>query len=266
MKITKNLLVVVGLTCAIAVSAHEFWLLPKKFRYKVGEEMKIDFMVGENFTGEFWDLKRHKAEQVQVVSAYGKKSLAGDVKPTAGSNLSYKFAKDGTHLFSLVSNAAYIELDAAKFNEYLQEDGLENISFLRKKNNQTDQRARENYTRYAKLLVQCGATPDEVYSRKLGLKVEIIPLSNPYKLKTGDYLECEIQFEGKPLPHQLVKIWNYVGNRVFLQNAYTENDGRIKFPISASGPWMVSFVKMMPSQKENIDYESSWASLVFGIE
>ncbi len=266
MSIRKFLLVSVAATFAIAAGAHEFWLLPKKYHYKVGEEMNVDFMVGENFTGEFWDLKRHRAEEVQVVSAYGKKSLISVVKPTAGNNLAYKFTNEGTHLFSLVSNTAYIELDAPKFNEYLQEDGLENISFLRKKNNQTDQRARENYTRYAKLLVQSGTVTDEVYKRKLGLKVEIIPLSNPYTLKTGDYLECEIQFEGKSLPHQLVKIWNYVGNRVFLQNAYTENDGRIKFPISASGPWMVSFVKMMPSQKENIDYESSWASLVFGIE
>lgn len=266
MTVNKYFLLVFAILANAAAGAHEFWLQPKKFKYKVGEEVKIDFMVGENFTGEFWDLKKHRAEQVQVVSAYGKKVLTGEVKSTAGNNLTYKFANEGTHLFSLVSNAAYIELEAEKFGEYLVEDGLENISFLRKKNNQTNQRARENYTRYAKLLVQVGGNVDEVYKRKLGFKVEIVPLTNPYGLKVGDYLECEILFEGRPLPHQLVKIWNDVGNRVFLQNAYTENDGRIKFPVSASGPWMVSFVKMMPSEKSSVDYESSWASLVFAIE
>jgi hypothetical protein len=64
----------------------------------------------------------------------------------------------------------------------------------------------------------------------------------------------------------MVKIWSFINNRAFLQDAYTENDGKIKFPISNSGPWMVSFVKMIESDKPNIDYESMWASLVFGIE
>lgn len=246
--------------------AHEFWLQPKKFRYAVGETVNIDFLVGENFAGDPWDLTKHKTEVVQVVSAYGKKDLKSTVKNTKGNNLAYKLTNDGTHLFSMVSNVAYIELDGKKFNEYLEEDGIEEIRDLRKKKNETDKPSRENYSRYAKLLVQSGNRTDEVYKRKLGLKVEIIPLQNPYTLKNGDYLECEVQYEGKPLPHQLVKVWSYIGNRAFLQNVYTENDGHLKFPISNSGPWMVSFVKMVESTKPDIDYESMWASLVFGIE
>ena len=57
-----------------------------------------------------------------------------------------------------------------------------------------------------------------------------------------------------------------MGNRIFQQDIYTEDDGTIKFPISNDGPWMVSAVKMVASEKEGADYESSWASLVFGIE
>jgi len=166
----------------------------------------------------------------------------------------------------MTSNAGYIELDGAKFSAYLEEDGIDEILAARKKDNETEKPSRENYTRYAKLLVQSGNKTDDVYKRKLGFKVEIIPLQNPYSLKSGDYLECEVQFEGKPLPHQLVKVWSFIGNRAFLQDMYTENDGHLKFPISNAGPWMVSFVKMVKSTKTNIDYESSWASLVFGIE
>lgn len=246
--------------------AHEFWLQPRKFRYAVGEEAKIDFLVGENFTGEFWDLTKHKAENVQMISAYGKKVLTGEVKKTKGNNLTYKFASEGLHLFSMVSNPAYIELDGEKFNAYLEEDGIEDILALRKRRNELDKPSRENYTRYAKLLVQCGNASDEIYKRKVGTKVEIIPLSNPYTLKSGDYLECEILYDGKPAPHQMVKVWTFINKRAFLQNAYTEDDGRVKFPISNAGPWMVSFVKMVKSEKPNVDYESMWASLVFGIE
>jgi len=264
MKKLIALILIVGVS-SLAL-AHEFWLQPKKFRYNVGEDVVIDFLVGENFTGEPWDLTKHKVEIAQVISAYGKKDLKTTVKPTKDKNLTYKLANEGTHLFSLTSNSAYIELDAEKFNAYLEEDGLDDITALRKRKSETDKPSRENYTRYAKLLVQSGNKTDDVYKRKVGFKVEIIPLANPYALKNGDYLECEILYQGKPLPHQLVKVWSFIGNRAFLQDVYTENDGRLKFPISNTGPWMVSFVKMIESSKPNVDYESMWASLVFGIE
>jgi uncharacterized GH25 family protein len=264
MKRLLALVFVVGLS-SLAL-AHEFWMQPKKFRYAVGEEVKIDLLVGENFSGESWDLTKHKVETAQVISAYGKKDLKSTVKATKENNLFYKLATEGTHLFSLTSNQAYLELDAEKFNAYLEEDGIDDILALRKKNNELDKPSREIYSRFAKLLVQSGNKADDVFKRKLGFKVEVIPLQNPYSLKNGDYLECEIQYEGKPLPHQLVKVWSFIGNRAFLQPVYTENDGRLKFPISNTGPWMVSFVKMVESTKPNTDYESMWASLVFGIE
>src|SRR4029077_9139328 len=125
--------------------------------------------------------------------------------------------------------------------------GIDNIIQHRKANNQTGLGAKEHYQRFAKLLLQGGTATDEVYKRNVGFPIEIIPDANPYKLKSGDYLGCKILFENKPLAHQLVKVWSILGNRTFLQNMYTENDGTIKFPISSTGAWMVSSVRMQPS-------------------
>jgi uncharacterized GH25 family protein len=172
----------------------------------------------------------------------------------------------GTHLIALQSNKAFIELEAEKFNAYLAEDGLDNIVKHRQEQNEAGNPAREHYQRFAKLLLQGGTTTDEVYKRSVGFPIEIIPETNPYKLKSGDYLGCRVLFDNKPLAHQMVKVWSIVGNRTFLQNMYTENDGTIKFPISSTGPWMVSTVKMLPSEGKEVDYESMWASLVFGID
>ena len=194
------------------------------------------------------------------------RNLLSDIKRTAGKNLGYKFIKEGTHLLSLESDAAFIELEGPKFNSYLKEDGIEDILESRTNDNQLDKPAREFYKRYAKLLVQSGMRTDDTFRKRLGFRYEIVPLQNPYTLKSGDYLECRLMWEGRPSPHSLVKVWSHVGNRIFLQDIYTEDDGTIKFPLSSSGPWMVSAVKMVPSQKEGADYESSWASLVFGID
>jgi len=259
------LLLIVCITGTIALS-HEFWLRPMKFRFAVGEEVKVDFVVGENFTGEYWDLAKHKVEKLELITAFGRKDLTNSVKATKGTNLTYKVSGQGTQLIAMQSNKAFIELDAEKFNAYLAEDGIENIIQLRKDKNETGIGAKEHYQRFAKLLLQSGTTMDEVFKRNVGHKLEIIPDTNPSRLKSGDYMACRVLFENKPLAHQLVKVWSILGNRVFLQNMYTENDGTIKFPISSMGPWMVSTVKMQPADNEEVDYESIWASLVFGVE
>jgi uncharacterized GH25 family protein len=265
MKQRSLLLILIVTTVTLGV-AHEFWLRPKKFRFAAGEEVKVDFVVGENFTGEYWDLNVHTVEKLELITASGKKDLTNSVKPTKGTNLTFKVANQGSQLITMQSGTAFIELDAQKFNAYLEEDGIENIIQRRKEKNETGLGAKEHYQRFSKLLLQSGTTFDDVYKRNVGHPLEIIPESNPNKLKSGDYLGCKVLFQGKPLAHQLVKVWNMMGNRVFLQNMYTENDGTIKFPVSSTGPWMVSSVKMLPSDDSVVDYNSMWASLVFGVE
>lgn len=251
---------------ALAGMSHEFWLQPIKYRYKVGEEMIVDFMVGESFTGEFWDMKRHKVEKLEMYNLSGKKDLIKELKTTQGKNVSFKFSQTGTHLLIMQSNAAYLELEAEKFNDYLKEDGLDYILDERRTSGELNTPSKENYTRFTKLLVQSGDKTDDTYKRKTGLRLEIIPNKNPYALTSGDYLQCQVLYEGKPSAHTLVKVWSHVGSKVFLQNIYTENDGTIKFPISNKGPWMVSSVRMIHSEKDPAIYHSLWASLVFGIQ
>jgi uncharacterized GH25 family protein len=262
-RITASLLLLV---LSVAIQAHEFWLQPMKFRYKVDEEALVEFMVGENFTGEPWDLKKHTVELLEWYTASSKTDLTSHVKSIKGFQLTQKLPTEGTHLFAMKSNAAYIELGAEKFNDYLKEDGLDYILDERKKKHLLDSPSKENYTRYTKLLLQAGSSTDDTYKKKVGYRIEIIPQSNPYSLKTGDYLQCLILFEGKPLPHTLVKVWSRLNRTTFLQNIYTESDGTVKFPISTRGAWMVSTVKMITNDLPTAQYHSLWGSLVFGIE
>lgn len=248
------------------IQAHEFWLMPRKFRLRPGDQLTVDFLVGEGFEGTSWDLKRHQVEHLEVFNRFGKQDLTASVKPAQGANFTYALSSVGTYVIALQSDTAFIRLDAEKFNEYLAEDGLDNIIDLRKQSGAEDRPSREFYRRYAKLIVQSGDRVDDTYKQAAGLRLEITPLQNPYGLHPGDYLMCRVDHEGKPEPHALVKVWSHVGNRIFLQNIYTEDDGTINFPISNAGPWMVSTVKMIPSALPGADWQSMWASLVFEIE
>lgn len=261
----KTYLTIAIAILAIIVQAHEFWLQPMKFRYKAGEEIKIDLMVGEGFDGDFWDLKKHKVEKLALHRINGVRDLTKEVKPTEGNNLTYKADLGGTYLFTLTSNDAYIELEGKEFNAYLEEDGLDYILEERKKSNTLAEKSTEFYTRFAKLLVQSGERTDNTFKKVVGLRYEILPEQNPYALKVGDYLQCKVLFEGKPAAYAMVKVWNRVNDNTFLQNLYTEKDGTVRFPINAAGSWMVSSVHMIHAEKPGAAYHSLWASLVFGI-
>jgi uncharacterized GH25 family protein len=246
--------------------AHEFWLQPKKFVYAKGEEMKVDFKVGENFDGEPWDLKKHGIEKLVLYQAVKTTDLRAAIRPEAKDKLTIKLMDEGSYMLVMESKNDYIELDAEKFNTYLKDDGLEEALEQRTKTNTLDRPSREFYARFVKLIVQAGGMHDDTYKRKAGLRLEIMPGQNPYLLKPGDHLQCTVLYEGKPSPHQLVKVWNKIGNTTFVQNIYTEDDGTIRFPVSAEGTWMVSTVKMIPADKPGADWQSLWGSLVFGIQ
>src|SRR5260221_5909676 len=262
----KTVTVLLVLSVALIANSHEFWLQSKKFKYALNEEMNVDFLVGENFEGEPWDLKKNKIEKLELSHLTKTIDLRPQVKADEKIKLKYKFSEEGTYLLSMQSNEAYIELEAEKFNDYLKEDGLENALDIRTKTNTLDKSSKEFYSRYVKLLVQAGSKVDNSFKKKTGMRIEIIPNLNPYLLKSGDYLQCLVLFDGKPSAHQMVKVWNKIGNTTFQQNNYTENDGTLKFPISSKGPWMVSTVVMIPSVKPGADWQSFWSSLVFGIE
>lgn len=248
------------------VHAHEFWLLPNKFKYVVGEKMILDFMVGEGFAGDYWDMNKNKVEKLNLINRLTEVDLLAKVKSNRGSNLEHVFNNVGTHLIAMESNKAFIEQEPEEFAAYLKEDGLEYIIESRLARGEQLNNARELYTRYAKLLIQVGDRTDDTYKKTAGLKLEIVPSQNPYDLNSGDYINCKVLYRGSPEPHALVKVWSHVGNRIFLQNIYTESDGAIRFPISTTGPWMVSSVKMIRSSSPIAEWESMWASLVFEIE
>ena len=263
----KRLLVTIAwLALMVALQSHEFWLEAQKFRIKAGEELAVSFLVGENFTGESWDIGRHRVEKIILYEKSGTKDLKAIVPATKGMKLKVVLPNPGTKILAMQSNPAFIELTAKKFMEYLEADGLENVLDYRKKNGQDSSSGKENYTRYAKLIVQVGDALDDTWKKRAGHRFEMIPDANPGAIKSGDYMGCLVLYEGRPSAHTLVKVWGHVGNKIFLQNIYSENDGTIRFPISARGAWMVSAVRMEKSKMPEADWESSWASLVFNVE
>jgi uncharacterized GH25 family protein len=248
------------------VQAHEFWLQPDKFFYQPGESLKVTFKVGENFMGESWNLKKHRIEKLELHSINGIKNLSQQVTEGETGMLEENQLKAGTQMIVMQSNNAFISLDGQKFNEYLKEDGLDEVYDHREKNNLLADSAKEFYSRHTKLLVQVGDKKDESFKKVIGLPIEIIPETNPYDAKVGSPMRFKVVFDNKPLFGAKVRVWNRYNNRTTVQNIYAEKDGVIETRISNPGSWMISVVKMVPSKDPKADWQSYWGSLVFGVK
>jgi uncharacterized GH25 family protein len=251
---------------ALLAEAHEFWLQPDKFIYNVGEELKINFKVGEDFIGEPWKANSSRIERLELHQLEKTTDLKSSFKEDSTKNLSVILKEEGTHLIVMQSNHAFIELEAEKFNAYLKEDGLDEVLQYRQAHNLMDKPGKETYTRYAKLMVQVGNTKDATFKKSANLPIEIFIEKNPYNIKAGDLVRFKVMFQNKPLFGVRVMIWNRINNRTTKQPVYTMKDGTIEARISNKGSWMVSVVKMIPSRDKTADWESYWGSLVFGID
>jgi uncharacterized GH25 family protein len=262
-KIPIVFLLIVLITIA---QAHEFWLQPVKFFLRPGERTDVRFVVGENFMGEPWDLKAHRVEKLDLYHSSSTKNLLDSIKDDIKKNLSITFKEEGTHLIVMESDNAFSELEGAKFNEYLTEDGLDDAFSQRKKTNTLDKAGKEFYRRYSKLLIQVGNKRDDTYKKVIGSPIEVVPETNPYTFKRGDLVKFKILADGKPVFGVKVRVWNRFQNRTLIQPVYPEKNGIIEARISNPGPWMVSVVRMVPSKEPGADWQSYWASLTFGVE
>ncbi len=108
-------------------------------------------------------------------------------------------AREGPLLIGYRSNRSFVELDAAKFNGYLEEEGIEFIREERRKRGEDNDPAPEYFVRCAKALLQTGpAGTDTVYSTTLGYTLELVALDNPYTLAPGSSMRFKLIYRDKP--------------------------------------------------------------------
>jgi len=261
----KLLFCTVLLVMSLLVTAHEFWLAPDKFYFKPGEKVSITARVGDNFIGESWKMSPDRIVRMEHHTGKQITDLKKMIPQNAGDPFEVSLQSEGTHLLVLETNAAFNELDGEKFTAYLEEDGLDDVLYQRKKDQTSGDSATELYSRHTKLILQAGSRTDDNFQKQCNLPIEIIPDQNPTRLKKGDRIAFKILYEGKPLFGAKVKVWNRYNHRTSVQNIFSQQDGMIETHVSNPGHWMVSVVKMGRSKESRSQYRSYWGTLVFGV-
>jgi len=248
-----------------AASAHDYWMVPQPLVAPGDQEVTVSLLVGEDFVAE--EEKVHQAGRAtRFVHLHGETST--DLLPAAVEGaapiLRVRVAGAGGHLFALDRNPAKIEMPAAKFDEYLRHEGLDEVAAERTRRGESSISGRERYTRHLKALVQVGDARDGSFAKVLGQPLEIVPERDPAFAAPGERLPVKVQFRGAPLAGARIEAFSRVGDDVRGADLRTDGRGLVEIPIDRRGVWLIRMVHMVRCDGcADADWESMWASYVF---
>jgi uncharacterized GH25 family protein len=244
---------------ATPVFAHDFWIEASSFRPAVGSAVTLRLFVGPNFEGEPFPRVPNLISRFVLVSAGGERDIQG----RAGADPAgvVRIESPGMQIVAYRSLNYALTVNAAKFEEYLAEEGLEKISALRKTRGDAGKPGREVFSRCAKALLE--APGDGGKDRAVGLTLELVAEKNPYTLAPGDELPVRLLLENKPLAGALVHGLLH-GDPSVKVAGRTDRSGRVKLKLARPGLWLIKAVEMSPAPAGvDADWQSLWASLTF---
>ena len=252
--------------------AHEFWFQPQKFFYSIREVAKIRFVVGENLEGENWNGNKSRIIELAHFTPSGNVlDISANLSENKGDSVQLPLQEEGTHMITFLSTNSFISLDAEKFNEYLKEDGLDNVALYRKENHEENKKSTEHYQRSIKTILQVGEKITDACTKPTSLPLDIIPDTNPYVIPLQGFKQSQLKvrfrvlFNNEPLNNALVRIWYHMPGKagVRVDSFITNKKGWITAD-RHPGRCMISCVHMehTPEDKE-AEWQSYWGSLSF---
>ena len=241
---------VLALLTLDAVGAHDFWIEPSTFTPAPGEIVKLTLRVGEHLEGDTVPRNDAKIERFEAVGAGDPLRVVGmDGADPAGL---IRPVESGGTIVVYRSLRSQVELDATKFAAYLELEGLPSVKV-----------GPEAFSRCAKALIAVDGKGSPQFTKPVGLKLEIVPESDPYTLAAGAPLPVRVLFDGKPLRNVMVMALDSASAQE-PQRIRTNAEGRARVNLPRSGMWLIKAVHMIPAPSDaQATWESFWASLTF---
>ncbi len=191
--------------------------------------------------------------------------LAGENNYTT--YLTVETGEPGTYVIGVATKHRDFGLSATDFNQYLELDGIPDVLEARRRDDELDQDVWERYGKHIKAIVQVGEERSAGWDTRLGYPAEIVPMVNPYELSVGDEIVVQCLVDGEPVSNQLVIAGGHGENGVIQEvSTRTDGSGNARFRLREPGRWYIKYINMVKLETDpEIDYESKWATLSFGV-
>lgn len=256
------------LTAASVAAAHDMFLKPTRFFAPENSEVRVRVLNG-TFTRSENSIARNRIADASVVTPTRRTQLDTAEWSVTGDTSTFHIHTRGagTYVIGVSTRPNFIALSADDFNLYLKEDGIPDVLEARQRAGEMAKPARERYHKHVKSLVQIGDARSEHYATVLGYPAEIVPMENPYSIKSGSSLRVKTLVDGKPAANQYVIYGGLTptGANIEPKSVRSNAEGVATIPISVAGTWYIKFINMSRVQRDTVDYESKWATITFQV-
>ncbi|MDR2658893.1 MAG: DUF4198 domain-containing protein [Spirochaetaceae bacterium] len=251
-----------------AAAAHEFYVMPDEVKdYKKGDTVKIDALSTHYFTvGE--ELEPVEVNEVLVYKSG--KQVNGELPLTENRDrllyeTSYTLTDDAPVViagnrkggfYCRFTDGGYADGTKAEVSAAVPD---KTISLTR------------YFAKYSKLYLNPKAD-DTSYSIPLGYDLEIIPLTNPAKIKKGAFstAKFKVLYKGQALSGAEVDAtydyYNYKTPDTYAQKAKTDAKGEVSFKIDHDGLWIIRTSDTRRSSYPDTDEDNIAAIVVFNVK
>jgi len=258
---------VLALCAPASASAHSFWLEPETHEAEPGAAIEIAFKVGDAGDVEDWGLYWERVAAFQLYSPTSTHDQQSALRMSAAGEAGSAriiTREPGYHVVAFASNPSLSELEAGRFNDYLEHEGLRAIQADRDARAASGEVGTELYARRAKALLKIGAGgPDGALTKAIGQTLEIVPLANPFTLPEGAPLGLRLLWRGAPLAGASLAVarLDQTGQAEIVM---TDANGEASVKLGEGRRFLVSSVWGVPAPKDTrADYFTIFASLTF---
>lgn len=224
-KISFSVMVIVILLLSQAAFAHHLWVEKEGDRFKVawGHPPKVD---------------PYEPDRVKEIKAFNKKGKEITLKRTDEKDKVYLSSKGDVSMITASFEGGYLVStpDGKKrlTKRDAQKAGLQVIDSF-----------------YSSQFAKSLFAPSDAVLKPVGMKLEIVPLKNPYTLKADKLLPIKVLFEGKPLEGATIE------KGAHRETTKTDKDGMAKVQVTGQDmPVIVAKHKIATKDNPDADYLS----------
>ena len=118
------------------------------------------------------------------------------------------------------------------------------------------------YMKYAKTILRRGvAGSSRAWAQPVGMRLEIVPQSDPTAVTAGGTIDVLVLDGGKPLAGHPISMLRAGGGEPF--TAVTAPDGRASLRVSAPGPYLIRATRLEPSADSAFVWDVHFTTLTF---
>lgn len=261
-----SLLVALSVISAGSAFAHDTWLAPDRFHLRRPGSVTLSLTSGMEFPKLDHAIKSDRIADAKARSTHAR-TEALPVGVERAHALTFRTrTQNGVTAFWTVLHPRPSQLKAEQVPEYVQHLGISDAE-------QTIERWRKQgstgvtyrYTKYAKTFVRVGsaldsaATGRDAWATPAGLRLELVPESDPTRLIAGSTLRLVLLDAGQPRARYPVSVVHGGATTAYV----TDDGGHVTVDIRGHGPYLVRAATLERSPIAASEWDVHFTTLTF---